>query len=258
MTGSANSPPSNRPEADTTWRKQVEEARRVDRDALPEELAPPDAFSDRRGTSGERKRRGYEVPGNETGGNSHTVTSRLRMSCAGWRAVPTATEFYAAVHEPTGSDRETAILLTWYHEADIVEQIHARLEGAYRLARTGAGAAPRGTDPRAGGTTDQPVRATIGDETKPPTDGGNSENWRHSLARSVPCGRGPAGGRDAHVHAPLPALEGPSGVLPGQPMLPVQLYEPFDQLGVPGDMEDVARNVAADAARHEGLAPEAG
>ena len=71
------------------------------------------------------------MPDTETGPNSRTVTSRLRMSCAGWRKVPTAAEFYAAVHEPTGSDRETAILLTWYHEAHIVELVHARLEGAY-------------------------------------------------------------------------------------------------------------------------------
>ena len=71
------------------------------------------------------------MPDTETGRNSRTVTSRLQMSCAGWRKVPTAAEFYAAVHEPTGSDRETATLLTWYHEAHIVEQVHARLEGAY-------------------------------------------------------------------------------------------------------------------------------
>ena len=132
MTSSTDSAPSNRLESDTTaWHKQVERARRVDRDALPEELAPPEAFSDRRGNSRERERCGRQVPGNETGRNSRTVTSRLRMSCAGWRAVPTAAEFYAAVHEPTGDDRETAILLTWYHEAHVAEQVHARLEGAY-------------------------------------------------------------------------------------------------------------------------------
>ena len=53
------------------------------------------------------------------------------MSCAGWRAVPTDAQFYTAVHKPTGSDRKTAILLTWYHEAHVAEQVHARLEGAY-------------------------------------------------------------------------------------------------------------------------------
>ena len=53
------------------------------------------------------------------------------MSCAGWRVVPTDAQFYTAVHKPTGSDRKTAILLTWYHEAHVAEQVHARLEGAY-------------------------------------------------------------------------------------------------------------------------------
>ena len=53
------------------------------------------------------------------------------MSCAGWRTVPTAAEFYETVHRPSGADRETAILLTWYHEADMAEQLYARLEGAY-------------------------------------------------------------------------------------------------------------------------------
>ena len=132
MTSSTASAPSNRPEIDTAaWHEQVERARRVDRDALPEVLAPPEAFSDRRGNSRERERCGRQVPEDETGRNSRTVTSRLRMSCAGWRAVPTAAEFYAAVHDPTGDDRETAILLTWYHEVHIAEQVHARLEGAY-------------------------------------------------------------------------------------------------------------------------------
>ena len=59
------------------------------------------------------------------------MTSRLRMSCAGWRTVPTAAEFHEAIHRPSGTDRETAILLTWFHEADMAEQLDARIEGAY-------------------------------------------------------------------------------------------------------------------------------
>ena len=59
------------------------------------------------------------------------MTSRLRMSCAGWRTVPTAAEFHEAIHRPAGTDRETAILLTWFHEAEMEEQLDARLEGAY-------------------------------------------------------------------------------------------------------------------------------
>ena len=59
------------------------------------------------------------------------MAGRLRMSCARWTTVPRAREFYRAVHAPTGSGRETAILLTWFHEADTFEQVNARLEGAY-------------------------------------------------------------------------------------------------------------------------------
>ena len=132
MDARANTRPQlDRGDAVAAWRSRVERARRADRDALPDELAPPEAFSDRKGDSSERARHCRHVPEAETGRNSRTVESRLRMSCAGWRTVPTAAEFYRAVHEPTGSDRETAILLTWYHEADLAEQVYARLEGAY-------------------------------------------------------------------------------------------------------------------------------
>ena len=82
-----------------------------------EELKAPDAFDDERG--------------GPCGEDSATVAGRLRMSCAGWTTVPRAREFYRAVHAPTGSGRETAILLTWFHEADTFEQVNARLEGAY-------------------------------------------------------------------------------------------------------------------------------
>ena len=86
---------------------------------------------DRRGSAAERKRYGIDVPDGETGRRSRTVTSRLRMSCAGWRQVPSAEEFHDAVHQPAGTDRETAILLTWFHEAEMAEQLDARLEEAY-------------------------------------------------------------------------------------------------------------------------------
>ena len=72
-----------------------------------------------------------DVAGRPDGKHSPTVAGRLRMSCAGWKTVPTAEEFYRAVHEPSGRDRETAILLTWYHEAEPMEKVKARLEGAY-------------------------------------------------------------------------------------------------------------------------------
>ena len=113
------------------WRAECRRLRRSDRDAIPDQLAPPEVFNDARGCAAERRRHGHAVPDAETGPDSRTVTSRLRMSCAGWRKVPTAEEFHRAVHDPEGTPRETAILLTWYHEADVAEQLDARIEGAY-------------------------------------------------------------------------------------------------------------------------------
>ena len=113
------------------WRRRWNELRKSDRDAWPRDLGPPEVFMDRRGSAAERKRYGLDVPDSETGRQSRTVTSRLRMSCAGWRQVPTAKEFHDAVHQPAGTDRETAILLTWFHEAEMAEQLDARLEEAY-------------------------------------------------------------------------------------------------------------------------------
>ncbi|MCY3844236.1 MAG: hypothetical protein OXH69_11945 [Acidobacteria bacterium] len=113
------------------WRAECSRLRRSDRDAIPDRLGPPEVFSDARGSAAERRRHGHMVPDSETGPESRTVTSRLRMSCAGWRRVPTAGEFYRAVHDPEGTEREAAILLTWCHEADVAEQLDARLEGAY-------------------------------------------------------------------------------------------------------------------------------
>ena len=96
-----------------------------------EELKAAEAFDNDHGYAHE-KRRGRMTQANDRDGeNSPTVAGRLRMSCAGWTKVPSAQEFYQAVHDPTGSERETAILLTWYHEADTLEHAKARLEGAY-------------------------------------------------------------------------------------------------------------------------------
>ena len=53
------------------------------------------------------------------------------MSCSGWRRVPSAEEFHHAVHRPAGTEREAAILLVWFLEADMAEQLYARLEEAY-------------------------------------------------------------------------------------------------------------------------------
>ena len=102
-----------------------------DRDTYPNILGPPDVFPDDRPTKAYREWCGHRVPDEEAGPNSRTVTSRLRMSCTEWRDVPTAQDFYRAVHHPEGTDAEAAMLLVWYHEADMGEQLYAHLEGAY-------------------------------------------------------------------------------------------------------------------------------
>ena len=113
------------------WQYQWKLLRQRDRDAIPDTLGPPLVFSDTAARAADRERCGHTVPEDETGRRSRAVTRRLRMSCAGWRTVPTAAEFHDAIHRPAGSDRETAILLTWFHEAEMVEQLDAELEGAY-------------------------------------------------------------------------------------------------------------------------------
>ncbi len=118
-------------DAAARWREQWRMLRLRDRDAYPETLGPPEVFSDRLPADIDRERCGHPVAHGETGSNSRTVTSRLRMSCTEWRDVPTADDFYRAVHEPQGTNAETAILLVWYHEADMSEQLYAHLEGAY-------------------------------------------------------------------------------------------------------------------------------
>ena len=123
--------PRHAQETPRQWRKYWAALRVSDRDAVPDRLGPAEAFADARGDAAERQEHGLEVPASETGRRSRTVKSRLRLSCAGWRTEPTAAEFYQAVHNPDGTGRETAILLTWYHEGDITEKVHARLEGAY-------------------------------------------------------------------------------------------------------------------------------
>ena len=113
------------------WRAHWKRLRQADRDAVPDVLGPPEAFSAHRGSAVERAEYGHVVPNTQTGPRSRCVSRRLRISCAGWSKAPTAEEFYNAVHAPNRTSREAAILLTWYHEADIIEQLDARLEEAY-------------------------------------------------------------------------------------------------------------------------------
>lgn len=113
------------------WRAHWKRLRQRDRDAVPDLLGPPEVFSTRQGSATERAEYGHIVPNAQTGPRSRCVTRRLRKSCCGWGKPPTAEEFYNAVHTPKRTAREASILLTWYHETDIIEQLDARLEEAY-------------------------------------------------------------------------------------------------------------------------------
>ena len=115
----------------TEWRENWRRLQRHDRDAYPSTMGPPDVFTDDQATAHERVRCGHPVPEDETGPNSRTVANRLRMSCTEWQQVPGPQEFHQAVHHPRGTSREAAMLLVWYHEADMSEQVYAQLENAY-------------------------------------------------------------------------------------------------------------------------------
>ncbi len=118
-------------ESAAEWRENWRRLRLADRDAVPDMLGPPGAFDDTRASAAERAAYGYRIGSGETGPNSRTVTHRLRMSCSDWKRVPGARDFYRAVHTPAGTPEETGMLLRWFHEAGIVEQIRARLEEVY-------------------------------------------------------------------------------------------------------------------------------
>ena len=114
-----------------TWRADWARLRRRDRDAFPDTLGPPGVFSDKPTDEAERRHCGHIVSANELGPRSRTVTSRLRMSCTAWETVPAAAELYNAIHHPQGTKDEQVLLLVWFHEAEMAEQLDAKLENAY-------------------------------------------------------------------------------------------------------------------------------
>ena len=164
-----NEPRNQDREAAEQWLGQWKLLRRSDRDAVPDTLGPPLVFSNRAASAAERERCGHAVPDHETGPHSRTVTSRLRMSCAGWRTVPTAAEFYEAIHRPSGADRETAILLTWYHGSGHGRATLRTARGGVQLAATRAGAAPGGADGGRRSRKGQSVRRTMTSRKTPET-----------------------------------------------------------------------------------------
>lgn len=113
------------------WREHWTELRRQDRDAIPDVLGPPEAFDDVQASDAERADFNLELGPDETGPHSRTVEAVLRVCSAGRKRIPTAEDFYRAIHEPRGTDEETGLLMTWYLEAHVSDVVKGRLEGAY-------------------------------------------------------------------------------------------------------------------------------
>ena len=112
------------------WRQVRAEERRIDRDAQPLELAPPEAF---RGTAalGEREVEKLTRSGREVGRSSGTVTTRVSRSTAGWAKGPSAAEFYDAVRAAGPNRRQYCLISMWVKEATDLELVTAEHEYAY-------------------------------------------------------------------------------------------------------------------------------
>ncbi|MCY4506560.1 MAG: hypothetical protein OXG35_06325, partial [Acidobacteria bacterium] len=70
------------------WRRLRARVKVEDRDDEPGVLAPPEAFTDIRGTADDRARFGMPTPAEQTGPASAAVGRRITKSCAGWRGPP--------------------------------------------------------------------------------------------------------------------------------------------------------------------------
>jgi len=115
------------------WRCLRRDAKRFHRDAEPEILAPPEAFSDRASDDSIRSR--YLVGCDPTliGRRSRTVLHRITSSCAGWPRSPTTEEFYDAIRAAEPDERQRAIIWMWMTEATNDQIVLAWAEGVYTL-----------------------------------------------------------------------------------------------------------------------------
>ena len=135
------------------WRAARRKVKRLDRDAEPEVLGPPEAFDDHRPDDAFRKRWHPRHDATQVGAASRAVRGRLRSSCAGWAKKPTSEEFYKAIRAPKPTPRQVAIIHTWIREAEREEFLEAWAEGAYTwrelacaIHRAGLERAPRCAD----------------------------------------------------------------------------------------------------------------
>ena len=115
------------------WRALREQVKVADRDAEPDSLAPPEAFSHRRADA--RVREDY-LPGHDPTAireRSSTVDSRISSSCCGWVVPPTVAEFYDAVHAETPTTRQRALIRMWTKEAGPDEIVLAWVEEVHTI-----------------------------------------------------------------------------------------------------------------------------
>lgn len=115
------------------WRRLRDAAKARDRDAEPTVLAPPEAFTDLRGSARDRARFGIATPRDRTGRASSTIERRITKSCAGWGRPPTSREFFEALHAAEPTERQATIVGMWVCEAGIDEVMLACAEEAYAL-----------------------------------------------------------------------------------------------------------------------------
>ena len=115
------------------WHSLRRHAKQFHRDAEPEILAPPEAFSDRASDDVIRSR--YLVTRDPTlvGPKSQTVLSRITSSCAGWPRPPSTEEFYAAIHATDPDERQQAVIWMWMTEATNDQIVLAWAEGVYTI-----------------------------------------------------------------------------------------------------------------------------
>ena len=115
------------------WRRLRARVKAEDRDDEPGVLAPPEAFTDIRGTAEDRARFGMPIPPERTGPASAAVARRITKSCAGWPRPPMTREFFEAVHATDPTGRQATIIGMWLREAPIDEVLLACAEEAYTL-----------------------------------------------------------------------------------------------------------------------------
>lgn len=114
-------------------------AARAARDAWDErgrrnELLPPECFDNdlaRREEYFDQSVRGEHPAPPRTGAESPALAGVIYSRCRGWKKPPTAKELYDAFRSKALTQRELALLGTWFREATVGELTEAHAQQAY-------------------------------------------------------------------------------------------------------------------------------